>query len=521
MERLHMPDIQDILYRLRKGESERAIARDLRHSRITIQRYHRFAQQKGYLDPDVPLPAVQTLHAQLGEPTPPPNLSSSVLPFQTLVEGWMQQGVEGVAIHQRLQKHHGYTGSYSSVRRFLQRLRPADLKACVRIETAPGEQAQVDFGTVGRLRDAATDTKRVLYCFVMTLSYSRHQYVEFVFDQSMATFTACHLHAFEAFGGVPRQVVLDNLKAAVIVAAMEDSVLSGVYRQMAQHYGILVAPCRPRTPQHKGKVESGVHYVKRNFIAADEFTDLNHVNRAGQVWVREVAGVRTHGTTQEAPLRRFAQTEKAALLALPQEAFPLLSTLRLTLQIDCHLRCEDSYYSAPYAYVGKRLEVFLYEKSVQIYEGVTLLTTHPRATKKGQRLTRLEHYPPEKAIWLSQTPEHSREEAAQIGPFCLEVVEHLLCVRPVDNRQAAGKLVALAAKVGGVRLEAACARALRFGDPRYRRIKNILDAGLENEPDAPAVVVSAKEAVIAEAEPARFTHARSLTEIFWEGLSPC
>jgi len=218
--------------------------------------------------------------------------------------------------------------------------------------------------------------------------------------------------------------------------------------------------------------------------------------------------------------RHFPYGAKPGPYRPGRRAAPSFEILPPTLQA-LFLRCEDSYYSAPYAYVGKRLEVFLYEKSVQIYEGVTLLTTHPRATKKGQRLTRLEHYPPEKAIWLSQTPEHSREEAAQIGPFCLEVVEHLLCVRPVDNRQAAGKLVALAAKVGGVRLEAACARALRFGDPRYRRIKNILDAGLENEPDAPAVVVSAKEAVIAEAEPARFTHARSLTEIFWEGLSPC
>lgn len=520
MERLQMPDIQDILYRLRKGESERAIARDLKHSRITIQRYHQFAQQRGYLDPQATLPSLQTLQAQLGEPVSLPLIPSSVLPFQVLVEEWIQQGVEGVAIHQRLQKHHAYTGSYSSVRRFVRQLRPTVVNACVRIETPAGEQAQVDFGTVGRLLDTNTGTRRVLYCFVMTLSYSRHQYLEFVFEQSMATFAACHRNAFAFFGGAPRQIVLDNLKAAVIVAAMEDSVLSGVYRQMAQHYGILVSPCRPRTPQHKGKVESGVHYVKRNFYAAEEFTDLNHVNRAALIWVKEVAGTRLHGTTQQAPLKRFAETEREALLPLPAEAFALLSTLRLTLQVDCHLRCEDSFYSAPFAFVGKRLEVFLFEGSVQIYDGITLLTTHPRATQKGQRLTRNEHYPPEKAIWLQQTPENSREAAVQVGPFCEEVVEHLLSVRPVDNRQAAAKLVALAARVGTVRLEAACARALRFGDPRYRRIKNILDAGLESETDD-ATPKEEKAPVKIKVDPPHFTHARPLTEIFWEGFSPC
>ena len=149
MERLNMRDIQDILYRLRKGESERAIASNLRHSRITIRRYHALAKEKGYLDPQTPLPDAQTLLKELGPPVPPPSVGSSVLPYQSLILAWMKQGVEGVAIHQRLQQHHGYTGSYSSVRRFLQKNRPPENRACVRIETAPAEQAQVDFGTSG------------------------------------------------------------------------------------------------------------------------------------------------------------------------------------------------------------------------------------------------------------------------------------------------------------------------------------------------------------------------------------
>jgi transposase len=516
MERLNMRDIQDILYRLRKGETERAIARDLRHSRLTIRRYRQLAQEKGYLNHDIPLPSAQELLAHLGPPTPPPALPSSILPYEALVQAWMQQGVEGVAIHQRLQKHHGYTGSYSSVRRFIQRLRPPKTNACVRLETPPGEQAQVDFGTVGRLLDARSGTQRPLYCFVMTLCFSRHQYVEFVFEQSMATFTACHVRAFAFFGGAPRQVVLDNLKAAVLVAAMEDSVLSAVYREMARHYGLLISPCRPRTPQHKGKVESGVHYVQRNFFAAEEFASLAFVNQAALVWVREVAGVRDHGTTREAPLARFAQQEVKALLPLPTQAFQLCDSCRALLHRDCHLLYEGSHYSAPHGLIGKSLDLLVYEKTLQIYEGVTLLTTHPRATRPGERHTRSEHYPPDKARWLAHTPEHSREQASRVGPSCIAVVEHLLALRPVDNRHAAGKLVALVEKVGAVRVEAACARALRYGDPRYRQIKTILQAGLENEPDA----------LLAEVTPPprprrSFTHARAASEIFWEELSPC
>ena len=512
MERLNMRDIQDIVYRLRMGESQRAIATSLQHSRFTIGRYYALAKEKGYLDPKNPLPDTQTLLRELGPSKPPPALPSSVLPYQTLIQTWMQQGVEGVAIYQRLQKHHGYTGSYSSVRRYLQKHRPVVSRACVRIETAPAEQAQVDFGTVGKLLDTRSGKERVLYCFVMTLSYSRHQYLEFVFDQSMATFTACHLHAFAYFGGAPKQVVLDNLKAAIILAAMEDSLLSAVYRQMAQHYGLLISPCRPRTPQHKGKVESGVHYVQRNFIAGETFTDLAHINRAGLLWVQEVAGTRQHGTTQEPPLARFAAQEKALLLPLPSEPFTLVSAHRLTLHRDCHLLLDGSHYSAPYTFIDKALDVMVYEHTVQIFEGVNLLTTHRRATRTGERLTLEAHYPPGKAQWLLHTPERSREQAGLVGPSCLAVVEQLLALRPVDNRAAAGKLVALRAKYTDARLEAACARALRFGDARYRRVKNILAAGLENETQlVPETVVPVRE----------FTHARSLTEIFWEGVSAC
>src|SRR5579862_2310714 len=507
MERLSMRLIQDIIYRLRSGQSDRAIARDLGHSRVTIRRYRQLAEEKGFLNPVAILPDAAALLVALGEPVSPPCVPSTVEPYRSLVVEWLAKGVEMTAIHQRLVQRHGYTGSYSAVRRFVRQVRPSQSRVIVRIETPPGHQAQVDFGSVGAMRDPRTGKPRPAYCFVMTLSYSRHQYLEFVFEQSIPTWIGCHRRAFESFGGVPHELVLDNLKAAVLQAALEDTILSAPYRQMAQHYGLLLHPCRVRTPQHKGKVENGVHYVKRNFLAGHSFYDIDEANDRGRLWVKEQAGTRDHGTTHQPPLARFAAEEAPALLPLPKEPFSLLEVRQVKLHPDCHVIVEGSYYSAPAAYVGRVLEAHIYEQTIQLFDGLDLLVTHPRAKERGQRLTRLEHYPQEKAIYLQRTPEWCREKAEQIGPSCQQIACTLLEARPLDDLRAVQSLMGLLESVGAERLEAACARALHFGDARYRRVKSILAAGVEKEPLTTTPLVPSRI----------YLHARSPQEFFPEG----
>ncbi len=253
MERLRVQIVLDIIYRLRAGQSQRAIVRDLGYARDTVRRYAKWAEQMGYLKPMAALPKLEDLQVELPAPYRKSNISS-VEPYRDVVKAFLDLGVEMVAIHNRLKKNHGYTGSYTSVRRFVAGLLPKESLAVVRIETPPGQEAQVDFGSAGKMRDRKTGKLRQAYCFVMTLSCSRHQYVEFVFDQKMETWIGCHRRAFESFGGAPRELVIDNLKAAVIKASLDDPILSEPYRKMAQHYGILVHPCRVRTPEHKGKV---------------------------------------------------------------------------------------------------------------------------------------------------------------------------------------------------------------------------------------------------------------------------
>ncbi len=311
-----MLEIRELIRRVQLGETDRRIARDLQVSRKTVSKYRAWAEQH-----DVgsgPLPDAATLQTQLKTTLPvsvPPAIPSKVTPYREQVVALRARGVECRAIFDILREQHAVGGSYGSVYRFVRRLEPRTPDAYVRVETGPAEEAHVDVGYAGLLRDPASDTLRKAWAFVMTLSFSRHSYVEFVFDQEVDTWLRCHRRAFEWFGGVVRRVVLDNLKAAIVHAALYDPVVQRAYRECAEHYGLLISPCRPRTPEHKGKVEQGgVHYLKRNFLAGRAFRDVREANERALVWCVETAGRRIHGTTKEVPLARFDTIERAMLL---------------------------------------------------------------------------------------------------------------------------------------------------------------------------------------------------------------
>ena len=511
-----MQYLRDLIYRLRRGQSERTIARDLGISRVTVRKYHALAQSTGFLDPATPLPDGPTLAAALGPAPEPPRTPSSVEPYQEIVEQFFADGVEMMTIFDRLVQDHGYQGSYSSIRRFVHHLRPTTPTAIVRVHTTPGEEAQVDFGAAGPFLDPNSGQIRAAYVFVMTLAFSRHQYAELVFDQQVATWIACHRRAFESFGGVPRRLVPDNLKAAVLVAALHDPVLGEAYRRFAQHYDVIISPTRPRTPEHKGKVESGVHFVKRSFLAGQEFADLREANQRLALWISDRAGTRDHGTTHQPPLALFRAQEQAALMPLPTEPFELTDTKIVKVHPDCHVVIAGSYYSVPCRYVGQTVDAFIFERVVQIFAGTDLVATHARARVKGTWQTRNEHYPPDKAAFLTKTPDYCRALAQRIGPSTYRVVEQLLNDRPLDRLRSVQALLKLEETVGRKRLEAACARALCFGDVRYRRIKDILNVALDREP-----LPEAEKPSIAAPIQQTFLYARSATEFFGVEASEC
>jgi transposase len=477
-------DIRELLLHMRAGSSNRQIAQDMRIDRRTVRRYREWAGTHGLLEG--PLPALGDLLTLQDQTMPghqPPQNTSSVEPYREVVTQLVKENVEIAAIHCRL-KEQGYTGSYSAVRRFVRKIKPRTPKATVRVERKPGEEAQVDFGYAGRMIDPGTDVLRRTWAFVMTLSWSRHQYVEFVFDQKIETWLRLHRNAFAWLNGVPERVVIDNLKAAIVKAVWDDPEVQQSYRECAEHYGFLIAPCRPRTPEHKGKVEQGgVHYVKRNFLGGRQPTRITQANQEVLVWCNTTAGLRIHGTTKEKPLVRFQDIEQARLQSLPGTPYDMAVWKKIKVHRDCYVEFNKAYYSVPYRLIGQQVWICGSIQQVRIYTTKhRLVATHDRAPRPGERLTHLDHLPPEKVPGLTLDREDCLTTATEIGAATLRVVQMLLDDPVIDRLPTVGRLLRLRHKFANDRLEVACERALYFDDPAYKTIKRILTQGLDREP---------------------------------------
>lgn len=502
---LNVMDIRELLLHLRAQPSNRQVYRDTGVDRRTVQRYREWAKEQGLLEGE--MPSLEELLVKLEvcfrEKMPPQN-QSSVESYRSLIEGWIKADVEVAAIRQRLMER-GYTGSYASVWRFVRTLKAGkQQETTVRVETRPGEEAQVDFGYAGRMIDPASGQLRKAWVFVMMLSWSRHQYVQFVWDQKVETFLNCHRNAFEFIGGVPSRVRIDNLKAAILKAVFDDPQVQYAYRECAEHYGFLIAPCRIATPEHKGKVEQGgVHYVCRNFLGGRIPSGINQANSDALVWCNTTAGLRIHGTTKEKPLERFAQVEKACLKPLPESPYDLAVWKNVKLYRDGYVSFDKAFYSVPCRLYPGRVWICGGSRQVRIFDGgYHLVATHERAQKPGERHTQLEHLPLEKVPGLIQDRDSLLAEAQAVGSAALAIIQALLDDPILYRIPTAGRLVRLKNRFGAERLEAACRRALAFDDPSYKTIKRILAQGLEQEVPAGPVMI-----------PPATTFARSVEEL--------
>lgn len=487
-------DVFEMIRMMRSGASDRVIVATVGRNRRTVAKFRKWAKEQGLLAGD--LPSVVELHQRLEATLPavaPPQQTSSVAGYEEEIRAMRGRGMEMAAIRVRLEEQHGQPVSYDAVRRLVQRLEPATPEAFVRVEVAPGSEAQVDFGYAGCTLDPATGKPRKTWVFVMTLSYSRHLYAELVYDQRVPTWLTCHRRAFEFFGGVPGRVVLDNLATAIVKACREDPLVQQSYRECAEHYGFLIDPNPVATPRMKGKVEKGgVHYVKRNCLAGREPERIDTLNVKLSAWCIETAGQRVHGTTRARPLVRFETVERSALAPLPAAAYDMAVWSEGKLHRDCHMTVDKAYYSAPFRLVGQQLLARVGSRTVSVYTlGYELLYTHDRKAP-GERATCLDHLPPEKVANLVITRADCQAQAQAIGPATSEVVGELLANRPVDKLRVAGRLLRLSERYGPTRLEQACRRALHFGDGTGSTVRRILEQGLEDAPlSTEAVAVKA------------------------------
>jgi len=314
--RFEMYEYRQIIHRMRLGESNRAIAKSRLMGRRKVAALRQIAQAQGWLNKEDPLPDDSVLAAHLDKNPGTGSQQSFVLPYADEVKSWWKEDICGVAIHQGLIRKYEFPGSYSCVRRYLHILKRDHPQATTVLEFDPGEAAQVDFGSGPKIIDVFTGEEISTWFFVMTLAWSRHQYAEIVTNQKVETWLGCHRRAFEFFGGVPRKIIIDNPKCAITKACFRDPQVQRSYGECAEGYGFLISPCPPRDPKKKGRVESGVKYLKGNFMPLREFRTITDSNQQLRRWILEVAGNRIHGTTKQKPLSTFAETERYLLQPL-------------------------------------------------------------------------------------------------------------------------------------------------------------------------------------------------------------
>ncbi len=357
------------IYELKgKGRSIRGTADDLGISRVTVRKYVRSS----------------------GVPKPKPRArrGSKLDAYNEYIDVRLAEGLENCVVLLREIRELGYEGGYTTLKDYVHpRRRPRQPKATVRFETGPGEQAQVDWGSVSYKGEDGR--KHRMWAFVMVLGFSRAIYVEFVRRADVATFIRCHLNAFDYFGGVPRRCLYDNAKVVVLERDDEggDHEWNTRMLDFARRVGFELRLCKPYRAQTKGKVENGVKYVKGNFWPSARFVDDADLNRQALAWCGEIANEHVHGTTGKVP-KAMLGIERSSLGALPER-----STLGVYLREDRkvgrdgYVNWDGSRYGVPWTWSGSIVQVGVNAGMVEIWNGDERLAVHPRAHRRGQRLT--------------------------------------------------------------------------------------------------------------------------------------
>lgn len=482
--RLEVTHYRQALYLMQQKQSDRKIAQSGLMGRAKAAKLRAVATENGWLKPGATLPDDAVLAEEFDAPKrAAAGPISSLEVHRPLVEGWVKDGINLRVVHRILMDSHGYQGSYSSVHRMARSIKSTMPEITTVLDFDPGHTAQIDFGKGPEIIDTDSGELQKTWFFVMVLAWSRHMYAELVTNQSIETWLGCHRRAFEHFGGVPAVCSVDNLKAAVIRACYHDPQVQHAYADCAEGYGFMIAPCPVADPKKKGRVESGVKYVRRNFEPLRTFRDLADANAQLMQWVMSVAGNREHGTTRVAPLIRFAQTEKALLKPLPATPPELATWAFAKVHSDCHIQVQKRRYSVPYSFVGKSVDVRLSETTVRIYHQHVLCATHPRLKHPGQRSTLDEHLPPEHIAFKMRDPQWCLAQAEEVGFYCHLLVERLFENGILERLRAAQGILRLRKPYGDDRLNAACKRALAFENIGYGSVKTILKKGLDQVSD--------------------------------------
>ncbi len=497
-----MWEVLEVLRKIFRGDSRRAIERTTGRSRKTIGRYVKTAKKLGW-DPDHDEPDEELASGVLERLRPGPRGVSPgeseklLLERKEQIRAWLDRDnpyKRGLKLTKvlRLLRRQGVEVSYSSLYRFaVKHFDFGKQRATLRLGgVLPGEVAEVDFGRMGLIYDPETGKKRVLHALVVTLVFSRHQYVHLTHSQKLTDFIEGLEDAWEFFGGIAARVVLDNLKDAVLKADRYDPVFQRTFDEYAKHRGFVIDSTVIRHATGKPHVERQVPYVRENFFRGEDFLSRDHAQHEAIKWCMETAGKRIHGTTRKKPIEEFERFEKSALRSLKKDRFDTPRWAEPKVHPDFCVRFNYALYTVPHEYRatkyrGKKFTLRADTKLVRIYFRGKLIKTHP-VQPPGGRSIDYNDYPPEKTPYAMRDVDHQVAQAEERGTSIGIFTKRLLAGNfPWAKLRQSQKLLRLADKYGNQRVDEACRRALGFDLINVKRVQGIIEKSLEKDGNSP------------------------------------
>lgn len=466
--------------------SDRKTARSCGISRPTVVEYVRRAQGAGL---SWPLPAGWddcTLEARLFPPAPV-RIDPRPLPeYVTIHRELARKGVTLMLLWEEYKAIHPAGLQYSQ---FCQHYRAyaRTLDVSMRQVHRAGEKCFIDYcGQTVPVIDARTGEIRQAQIFVAVLGASNYTYCEATWTQQLPDWIGSHVRAFEHIQGASELLIVDNLRSGVTRAHRYEPLVNETYAEMATHYGVAILPARPRRPRDKAKVEVGVQVVTRWILARlrhQTFFSLAELNAAIAV-LRERLNARAFRKLPGSRASLFETLDRPALKPLPTERYVFAEWKRARVHVDYHIEIAGHYYSVPYQWVGRQLEVRVTAHTIEAFHRGRRIASHVRSSVKGRHTTVAGHMPVAHREYAEWTPMRLIEWAKSAGPATAALIEHIMASRahPQQGFRSCLGIMRLGKPYGRERLEAACARARALGASSYRSIESILRQGLERQP---------------------------------------
>jgi transposase len=460
---LKMAEVQAILALARGGWSHRHIARQLGVHRETVRRHLRLSSQVDSKPASAPL----------GSEGAPLGSISTAAAWREVIVQKLDAGLTARRIYQDLCTDHGYAGSYYSVRRLVKKVLGVAPAPFRRMECEPGAEAQVDFGRGAPI--IGVDGKRkTTWVFRIVLSHSRKGYAEAVRRQTTDDFLRCLENAFAHFGGLPRTLVIDNLRAAVARADWFDPELCPKVRSFAEHYGIAILPTKPYTPRHKGKIERGIGYVKGNALKGRTFNSLAEENQHLLTWETSVADTRIHGTTRRQVQEVFEQAERPALLPLPASRFDLFAEALRSVNRDGHVQVKGAYYSTPPEFLGQQIWARWDGRIVRLFDRKMRPIALHAQRPPGAFSTLPVHIVPEKISGVERGTTWLLRRVEYIGPQATRWAQSMLQNRGIEGVRVLMGLLSLVNQRPRSAVERACEIAQGHGAYHLRSLRQLI-----------------------------------------------